>query len=987
MASLDRELPRIPVEENPLPPPPPHLQSAQPAVSQLKPPTIDHDVSELSASNLERKDSVSSVSSAASTSSIEAVPFRARPRGNLHLHRAVGTPSPWLHETPIPVSPTWSADTAEDVSTTTVTVQLAWQLDTQPAAPLPDVLARRTPTPNSSMLSPHASPVLPPKLRHVPKQPTDRWMYRNGPGQTRRLPMLGPVTQDDRFHTRTPSSMSEDPTYRPSSRPPSFYSYTSKDNASIRSLGSDHKTRTPELRATKPGDEDARSTSSITTLAPPSMLDAPPWTTPPSQEITSQTRTMHWLAEQQQQQSAPADRHLEAEMADMHLRQEMPNTLPGQQSIRSSVSTIVAPSSSPYIPPISVTSTPSPTLNRPASTSMEEKRLSHNTFSSGGQSETGKKKRRVVTDFVFGEVLGEGSYSTVLKAWDVYDLPLEERQALTHASNALAAAAGQVADVPFSHTRPKAYAVKVLDKVHILKEKKQKYVRVEKEALTLLSNTPGVVTLYHTFQDRESLYFVLELAPNNELLHYIRHYGSLDLQSATFYAAQLADVIAKIHEAGVIHRDIKPENVLLDAHMRILLTDFGSARVLTRPTSDSSIGMPSTQHSFVGTADYVSPELLNDLPVGKPADWWAFGCVLFKMLAGQTPFHATNEYQTFQRILHRSFIFPEGFTADARTLMEGLLCMDPNRRMAAQEVYIHPFFQHVDFPALWTATPPPMHPGLVQRVRPPTVNEMDLGALAAAFDDPHEEDSTGSYDPSSATGDEGDASSAASHSLSGANLSSSPSVSSQSHIPTPILSWTNILLPGEDMVFSSPMLLRRSASTGMFSRKCQMILTSLPRLLCIRENNNACKVLANIPLKPRESTAMKSRTATTAEMESAARSLSQSDSRRGTAPRRTLSIRSQASMSSLKRRGTLSRTLSILGRSDPDRLDTASMSDRSGKDEIIEAGPIEVELRSPRVFVVQAPSKQWQFEDPSGDALFWVQNIRDAMEARSVSQS
>ena len=92
-------------------------------------------------------------------------------------------------------------------------------------------------------------------------------------------------------------------------------------------------------------------------------------------------------------------------------------------------------------------------------------------------------------------------------------------------------------------------------------------------------------------------------------------------------------------------------------------------------------------------------------------------------------------------------------------------------------------------------------------------------------------------------------------------------------------------------------------------------------------------------------------------------------------------------MSSLKRRGTLSRTLSILGRSDPDRLDTASMSDRSGKDEIIEAGPIEVELRSPRVFVVQAPSKQWQFEDPSGDALFWVQNIRDAMEARSVSQS
>ena len=139
----------------------------------------------------------------------------------------------------------------------------------------------------------------------------------------------------------------------------------------------------------------------------------------------------------------------------------------------------------------------------------------------------------------------------------------------------------------------------------------------------MLGNTPGGVTLYHTFQDRESLYFVLELAENCELLHYVQKYGALDIDSATFYAAQLADAIDRIHRAGVVHRDIKPENVLLDKNMRVMVTDFGSARILVRPPDGPS---DERAYSFVGTAEYVSPELLNAQVVGMPAEWWACGC-------------------------------------------------------------------------------------------------------------------------------------------------------------------------------------------------------------------------------------------------------------------------------------------------------------------------------------------------------------------------
>lgn len=116
---------------------------------------------------------------------------------------------------------------------------------------------------------------------------------------------------------------------------------------------------------------------------------------------------------------------------------------------------------------------------------------------------------RVESDFLFGDILGEGSYSTVMEAWDLK--PLRERgisvPVVKAESNAMGALVGKkiTAKQRANVEGAKIYAIKVLDKVHILKEKKQKYVGVEREALSLLIRHPGVITLYWTFQDRESL--------------------------------------------------------------------------------------------------------------------------------------------------------------------------------------------------------------------------------------------------------------------------------------------------------------------------------------------------------------------------------------------------------------------------------------------------------------------------------------------------
>lgn len=298
--------------------------------------------------------------------------------------------------------------------------------------------------------------------------------------------------------------------------------------------------------------------------------------------------------------------------------------------------------------------------------------------------------KKGVRDFSFGQILGEGSYSTVFMATD--------RQSL------------------------KEYAIKVLEKKHIIKEKKIKYVNIEKNTLNRLTDHPGIVRLYYTFQDETSLYYVLDLCKGGELLGVLKRTGTFDEECTRFYGAQILDAIEYMHSRGVIHRDLKPENVLLDDNMHVKITDFGTAKLLTDPREprpppeETSSSEESRAASFVGTAEYVSPELLTDKTAGKASDIWAYGCIIYQLLAGRPPFKAGTEYLTFQKIVGLEYEFPAGFPPAARDLVERCLVLDPARRLTIEHIKNHEFFDGQNFgKALWRMKAPRL-----QRYVPPT---------------------------------------------------------------------------------------------------------------------------------------------------------------------------------------------------------------------------------------------------------------------------
>ena len=149
---------------------------------------------------------------------------------------------------------------------------------------------------------------------------------------------------------------------------------------------------------------------------------------------------------------------------------------------------------------------------------------------------------------------------------------------------------------------------------------------------------PNIVPIF-TVDERDNLvYFVMALVEGESLAKRIGRVGAMPIEQVRTIAGDVADALDYAHRQGVVHRDIKPDNILLDrATGRPMVTDFGIARAAAEESRLTVTGMA------VGTPAYMSPEqAMGERDVDGRSDIYSLGIVAYQMLAGETPFKATN---------------------------------------------------------------------------------------------------------------------------------------------------------------------------------------------------------------------------------------------------------------------------------------------------------------------------------------------------------
>ena len=302
----------------------------------------------------------------------------------------------------------------------------------------------------------------------------------------------------------------------------------------------------------------------------------------------------------------------------------------------------------------------------------------------------------------------------------------------------------------------KLYAIKTMDIKALSSIKKLYQAYLECDILSQIDN-PYIVNIFGAFSENGKIYLVMDYLSKGDFSDFIRLNFPLKLDTIQFYAAEIINFLEYIQSKKIVHRDLKPENIMMNDKWHLEVIDFGTARILGKyfdkenmefKDDDTTYDISETDDlkgnkiaineeddddffedsksrperrgmTFVGTAEYVSPEVLGDKPAEFGADVWALGIMIYQMFFGKTPFKEKNNYLTFRKIEQLKIDFEGGekvtIPDDAKDLISKILVKEPNKRLGGGEpgteydiahLKSHPFFKGIDWKNLHNMTPP-----------------------------------------------------------------------------------------------------------------------------------------------------------------------------------------------------------------------------------------------------------------------------------------
>ena len=210
--------------------------------------------------------------------------------------------------------------------------------------------------------------------------------------------------------------------------------------------------------------------------------------------------------------------------------------------------------------------------------------------------------------------------------------------------------------------------------------------RYEREGKLLASlNHPNIAAIYHLEEAEGHRCLVLEFVEGKTLAERLKR-GRLSLEEAPKIARQISEALESAHEKGIVHRDLKPANIKIKPDGTVKVLDFGIAKLVAPSQFDDDVRTDATTHEGVvlGTAAYMSPEQARGQLVNKRTDIWAFGCVLYEMLAGRPAFSRDTVTDTIAAVLEREPAWdalPPGTPAPIYRLLRRSLEKNPERRL------------------------------------------------------------------------------------------------------------------------------------------------------------------------------------------------------------------------------------------------------------------------------------------------------------------
>lgn len=206
----------------------------------------------------------------------------------------------------------------------------------------------------------------------------------------------------------------------------------------------------------------------------------------------------------------------------------------------------------------------------------------------------------------------------------------------------------------------------------------------EARALAKLQH-PNIVGLYSFGEVQNKYYMAMEFIEGVGLDVFIKR-QPYSISDAVRIFAQLLEGMKVAHAAGVIHRDLKPGNIILDKNQQVKIIDFGIAKV-----QDDQDGYKTATGMFIGTLNYLAPEIAKGFPPGQQTDIYSLGVIFFEMLTGKVPFLGKNTFETLELIRNKpvefpakiEILLPEGLKKLIRKMLAKKL---PDRYLNVQEV-------------------------------------------------------------------------------------------------------------------------------------------------------------------------------------------------------------------------------------------------------------------------------------------------------------